>query len=262
MSPLSFPTFSGASLTGLPLLAAMPIADLAIVFVVGLIATATALLAVTRRNPLYAAAFLIVFFIAIAVLYFGLAAPFVGILQILVYAGAIMVLYTFIIMLLDLTPPGDMRLYVQAPTPDAAPAAGTGKVGAEPIVNGWAFLVSFGVFLCISVPVLLASQAGFFTELPEVETSPDGGGFGSGAAVGEVLLTKFVLPFEVVSVLLLTAAIAGVVLAKRHITDYAEDLFGLGKGLASSAATAEPGVPQHKGHHDSRADGTAEGEKG
>ena len=59
-------------------------------------------LAVTRRNPLYGAVFLIAFFIVVAVLYFWLAAPFIGIMQVLVYAGAIMVLFLFVIMMLNL----------------------------------------------------------------------------------------------------------------------------------------------------------------
>jgi NADH-quinone oxidoreductase subunit J len=220
----------------LPILAAPPAGELVILGVAGLLAAMMALFAVTRRNPLYGAVFLIAFFISISLIYFRLAAPFVGIMQILVYAGAIMVLYTFIIMLLDLSPTGEK--HVMKRPPGEQPVAddvtvGTSGVGTGSGMDGGgidlkAFVISFAIFLCLAVPVVLASGKGFFTDTPSVP-----GDYGSVAEVGKSMYGKYALPFEIVGVLLLTAAISGVVLAKRFIADHAEDTHGLGRGLAS-----------------------------
>ncbi len=68
----------------------------------GLIAIVMSLLVVLRRNPLYSSLFLVASFIPIAIIYVMLYATFIGIIQVLVYAGAIMVLFTFVIMMIDL----------------------------------------------------------------------------------------------------------------------------------------------------------------
>jgi NADH-quinone oxidoreductase subunit J len=157
----------------------------------GALAILSSLLVIGQRNPIYSVLLLIASFGALSGLYVLLDAPFVAVIQIIVYAGAIMVLFLFVIMLLgvDSGVPVRERLLIQRPLA---------------FILGAAFVVE--LFLAIRAGV------GFATRAPDVFTANDGG---NTQAVAKVLFTQYFFPFEVTSVLLLVAAIASMVLAHR-----------------------------------------------
>ncbi len=154
------------------------------------VAVVGALVTITRKNPLGSAIALIVTFVALSGLYFTLDAAFVGALQVLVYAGAIMVLVVFVIMLLNL-PEGELEEERIPP-------------------RRWA-LAFFSVvplgFLCI---------AQILSATPPAKT-PVAPSFGSVAGVGRLLFGDYLLQFEVVSLLLLVAIVGAIVMAKKKL---------------------------------------------
>jgi NADH-quinone oxidoreductase subunit J len=157
--------------------------------VLALIAIAAALGMLLSRNAVYAALFLVVNFCTIAILYLTLNAPFLAIAQVTVYAGAIMVLFLFVIMLL-----GAERL---------AGSEGEITQWQRPVAIflGAALLIETGYILLTQREWLAVSQA--LTE-----------GFGSPQAIGRLLFSQYVLPFEVTSILLLVAMIGAIVLTR------------------------------------------------
>jgi NADH-quinone oxidoreductase subunit J len=153
------------------------------------IAIVSALMTITRRNPVASALWLVGAFFALAAIYTLLGAFFIGIIQILVYAGAIMVLFLFVIMLL----------------------------GAEQLriarTLGWQQP------LAVILAVVLVVEAGFI-----IFTRTDTSGvieaaevnYASPQAIGEVLFNQYLLPFEITSVLLLVAMIGAIVMTKEE----------------------------------------------
>ena len=139
------------------------------------------------RNAVYAALFLVANFVSVAILYLILGAPFIALAQITVYAGAIMVLFLFVIMLL-----GAERLQVGEIFPWQRPLA---------IVLG---LLLFGEILYLAL-----FRAGLNIQLPTPDAS-----FGTPNGVGLALFNQYLLPFEVTSVLLLVALVGAVVLTR------------------------------------------------
>ena len=158
--------------------------------IVALVAVAGALGVVMNRNPLYSALSLVGVFVATAVLYFMLNAPFLGVLQILVYAGAIMVLFIFVVMLLSLR-------YQESGEEGGIPT-GFKRVVAVLLAG---FLVA--QFVLIGISFNLTGAQG------DAET-------GSVEALGLTLYRKYVYPFEVASILLLVAIIGAVAITRRH----------------------------------------------
>ena len=161
-------------------------------YIFALLALTGAVSVITQRNPIYSAISLIVTLFAVAGLYLLLYAQFVAIIQVLVYAGAIMVLFLFVVMLLNL-----------GTTPDR-----TLKLLGLKIAGG----IATGMLLLIVISMLLR---GYQTGVPG-DVSPERIiAEGSTELIGRALFTTYVLPFEIVSVLLLVAMIGVVVLAKR-----------------------------------------------
>lgn len=154
----------------------------------------TALLMITRRNPVVSVIYLIANFFFLAVLYLTLQAQFIAVIQIIVYAGAIMVLFLFVIMLLNL---GDEHLLN----------------GINPKRNR-RVLIAAG--LCVAMLIQLVLP--FYVQgTQEVEhMSSRAADAGTVESMGQVLFTDFVFPFEVVSILLLAAIVGAIVLAKRN----------------------------------------------
>jgi NADH-quinone oxidoreductase subunit J len=149
-----------------------------------------------RRNPIYGALSLVGCFFFLAGIYLLLSAPLIAILQILVYAGAVMVLFVFVIMLLNLK---DEEL--------GEPKWGFWKgAGLAGVVLGTGF---------IAVRALAPAYPG--APLFDNATRLAGMGFGGVKAVGRTLYLASVLPFEVTSLLLLVAVVAAVVIAKGKI---------------------------------------------
>jgi NADH-quinone oxidoreductase subunit J len=155
--------------------------------------TALSLLVVTRRNPVHAVLWMLILFVHIAGLYIFLNAEFLAAIQIIVYAGAILVLFLFVIMLLNLKKEETVKKYqIQWPI-----GAGIG--------------VLFAIFfvLIVSKITVIPPLGKYSVDFIKSE--------GSLMTVGKVLYTEYLFPFEVASIVLLVAIIGAVLLAKRKI---------------------------------------------
>jgi NADH:ubiquinone oxidoreductase subunit 6 (subunit J) len=159
-------------------------------FIAGLGALAGALGVVILRNPFYSVLALVGHLIALALLFLLLHAEFLAAGQVVVYAGAVMVLYIFVV------------AYIGGSDEPLRPEGG--------LINtfGPLFAAAIGVELCIAF--VASGLKAIDTRGADLEA-----GFGSPAQIGELFLTKFLVPFEVVSFLLLVAAVGAVVLARR-----------------------------------------------
>jgi NADH-quinone oxidoreductase subunit J len=162
-------------------------ANLILFIILAAVAVGSALAMMFSRNAIYAALFLILNFVAVALFYVMLDAPFIAISQVTVYAGAIMVLFLFVIMLLG--------------------AEQTGRTPAR----WWYQPVSLflGAILLIETAIIIFSQTG---NLPAPVDVPDT--FGTPLAIGQELFTNYLLPFEATSILLLTALVGAIVLTR------------------------------------------------
>jgi NADH-quinone oxidoreductase subunit J len=163
------------------------------------ITVATAVYVVAARNPLHSALSLIGTFFALACIYALLGAHMLAALQVLVYAGAVMVLFVFVIMLLNIK---DEEL--------GAPRRTFMKVA------GGVGLAAGGVALVGAVArrVGQAGGAGAIEPLTDLAKNPD---FGTVVAVGKAIYGPYLFPFEVTSLLLLVSIVAAVVVAKAKI---------------------------------------------
>jgi NADH-quinone oxidoreductase subunit J len=160
-----------------------------IFLIVAAIAVVASLGLLLSRNAIYAAMFLILNFAAVAVIYILLNAPFIAAVQVAVYAGAIMVLFVFVIMLL-----GAERL-------STVEVRSTMK-WQRPLAT------ILGLLLIIMLGAVILTRASTGTALKMIDTSP--------FAIGKALFTTFLLPFEIASVLLLAAMVGAVVLTKKE----------------------------------------------
>jgi NADH-quinone oxidoreductase subunit J len=151
-------------------------------------AIASAVFMITRRNPIQSVLFLIVNFFCLALLYLVLRAQFIAIIQILVYAGAIMVLFLFVIMLLNL---GDERLLAEH--------------------TRYKKLVAWILSLAVLAEVLAGLGFPRYSAAP----SPAAADIGTVEFIGKSLYTDYLFPFEVTSLLLLAAMVGVIVLAKK-----------------------------------------------
>lgn len=161
--------------------------NIIVFLVLAVIAIAAALGMLLSKNAVHSALFLVLNFATIAVLYIVLNAPFIAMVQVTVYAGAIMVLFLFVIMLL-----GAERL--------------GGVAEASPWQRNLAILLGAGLLVTFIV-VLVQGGGGAVTASTAVDTSPQ--------ALGIRLFEYYLLPFEVTAVLLLTALIGVVILGRR-----------------------------------------------
>jgi NADH-quinone oxidoreductase subunit J len=169
---------------------------LTVFWIFGVIAMGSALLCITRKNPIASALWLVVTLFALAALFVLLDAQFIAALQVLVYAGAIMVLFLFVIMLLNLGRPG--------PTDIKGPA---GLVIAAVLAG--ALLLQLRVLSQSTLPSAIQLPAGTVSALQQQQ--------GIIGAVANPLFGAYLIPFEIASVLLLTAIVGAVVLAKRKL---------------------------------------------
>jgi NADH-quinone oxidoreductase subunit J len=155
-------------------------------------------LVIGQRNPMYSVVLLIVAFGALSGLYVLLDAPFVAIAQIIIYAGAIMVLFLFVVMLLN------------APREDAAEWDRSHPL-AHPGIG------RFGALLATLLIVQLAWALTKVAELKApVASRSDAATVGSVVEMGRVLFTRHTFAFEATSVLILVAMVGAVVLARRE----------------------------------------------
>jgi NADH-quinone oxidoreductase subunit J len=164
-------------------------------YLFGLIAIASAIAFVTRKSPVAAALWLVTTMFALAAIYVLLDAQFVGVIQVLVYAGAIMVVFLFVVMLLNLgdVKQGDMR-------------GRWGRLAAGLV----------GLALLAQVMVLARSHYPAAVTVPEHYLEDQTRALGAVGAVAQPLFSDYLLAFEVTSILLLVAIIGAVVLGKRR----------------------------------------------
>jgi NADH-quinone oxidoreductase subunit J len=164
--------------------------QLLLFFVLALVAIVSAIGMLLSRNAVYSA-FPGIKFATVAVFFLLLNAPFIAIAQVSVYAGAIMVLFLFVIMLL-----------------------GAERAGGQTQSIPWQrpLAIALGIILLVESGFILASQRGMFPFI----TSELAADFGSPAQVGSELFSRYLLPFEVTSVLLLVAMIGAIVLTKNE----------------------------------------------
>ena len=155
--------------------------------VVALCAIGSAIGLVVRPNPLHGALFLVGNLFCVAVLYLMLRAEFLALAQVIVYAGAIMVLFIFAIMLL---------------------IPGKAEIGPDPLRGQRRLALPLGGALGLIV-VLVIARIG-------VARRPASGTDGGIGTIGRLLFTDYLLPFEITSILLLAALVGALTLAKRR----------------------------------------------
>jgi len=151
------------------------------------------LLVVTRKNPVHSVMWMLLLFVHIAALYLFLNAEFLAAIQIIVYAGAILVLFLFVIMLLNLRKEETEKRFQRQ----------------------WPFGAGIGVVLAVFFVLIVG----------KIDVIPPLGQYSIDAirseghimTVGKVLYTEFLLPFEIASLILLVAIIGAVVLAKKRV---------------------------------------------
>lgn len=159
-------------------------------WLLAVVSVGTALAVILHRNPIRCALFLVVNFICLAVLYLTLDAQLLAALQVLVYAGAIMVLFLFVIMLLNL---------------------GGEQIQSDPLVGQRPLAALFGIGLLLSLGTAFQQWA---THAPPPRPAPADDQI---RVLGQTLFVKYVYPFEVTSILLLVGIIGTILLAKRKL---------------------------------------------
>lgn len=164
--------------------------NLVLFLILATVAVIAALGMLLSRNAVYSALFLVLNFATVAVFYLLLGAPFIAITQVTVYAGAIMVLFIFVIMLLGADP---------LPESERPPS------WQRPLAVILALVLAVeGVFL-----ISTQKAAGVISSTPVASS-------GSPQAIGEMLFSQYLLPFEVTSILLLVAMVGAIVLTHNQ----------------------------------------------
>jgi NADH-quinone oxidoreductase subunit J len=164
--------------------------------VASIIAIVSAIMCITRKSPVASALWLVSVMFQLAVLYVLLDAQFLAAVQVLVYAGAIMVLFLFVIMLLNIGRPGpdDMKV-------------GVGRIVA--FVLGLLLIAELVGLRSVTLPRNGSLPEGTIARMVEQQ--------GPLHAVATPLFQQYLIPFEITSVMLLAALVGGVVLAKRKL---------------------------------------------
>jgi NADH-quinone oxidoreductase subunit J len=173
------------------------LADLILFYVFAAVAVVATLLVIAQSNPIYSVLLLIASFMALAGLYVLLDAPFVAVTQIIVYAGAIMVLFLFVVMLLNV------------PHEDALDAS----AGFEESTGARAF----GTVLALAMAIELVWALNRTRILGFAFQSGRGEAAWSVAELGRILFRNYAFAFEATSILILIAMVGAITLAGRHI---------------------------------------------
>ena len=168
-------------------------------YLFGLIAIASSIAFVTRKSPVAAALWLVNTMFCLAALYVMLEAHFIGVIQVLVYAGAIMVVFVFVVMLLNVSQPSEI----------ADMRGKWGRLAAG--LLGLALLAQVAALAGRRLPEPFVPGTGY-----NAETVRDLGAVGS---VAQPLFTDYLLAFELTSVLLLVAIVGAVVIGRRRKVD-------------------------------------------
>jgi NADH-quinone oxidoreductase subunit J len=162
-------------------------------FILGL-----ALLVITARNTVHSVLFLVLNFLFVAALYVLLTAEFLAVIQVLVYAGGIVVLYLFVVMLVNLKRPPETH--------------------SDPRRKGWWGLILSGLVLGELAAIIAVTMSAPPAATAAASTSEAVTRIGGNTEqVGLILYTDYLVPFEVASMLLLVAMIGAIILAKREL---------------------------------------------
>jgi NADH-quinone oxidoreductase subunit J len=170
----------------------MPIIEIVFYFF-ALVLTGAAVMVITVRNPVYAALFLVLAFFSSAAIWMLLEAEFLAIILVLVYVGAVMVLFLFVVMMLD--------------------------INLAPLQEGFIRYLPVGLLIAALMAlefVLVIWASGQFDSSAFPVPAPNPQGFSNTKAVGELLYTQYLLPFEVAGLILLVAIIAAIALTLRQ----------------------------------------------
>lgn len=165
-------------------------------WLLAVIALSASLSMILQRNPVYSALSLILTLLGLAGLFLLLSAPFLAVIQIIIYAGAIMVLFLFVIMLLDVR-----RTEVTISRVKLQKSLGS---------------LLIGLALVFVVKTAVGLGTGRSGEMAPAMMTPPDPGFGTATALGRALFADYVLPLELAAVLLFVALIGAIVLAKRR----------------------------------------------
>ena len=163
--------------------------DSVIFYIMALVILVAGATVILHRNPVKSALALIVVMLSLAVIYLQLSASFLAMVQIMVYAGAVMVLFLFVIMILNIG--------VEAPFP--------GRFGRRVIAGIAGSLIG----ITLAAIAFLSNAESSNISAPAIDSD-----FGSIERTGELLLTRYLLPFELISILLLVAIIGAVLITR------------------------------------------------
>ena len=153
-----------------------------------------AVLVVSTKDTVHSVLFLVLDFLFVAALYVLLGAPFLAAIQVLVYAGGIVVLYLFVVMLVNLKRPPEAHQDPRRRT-----------------------ILGFGLAVAVLVELVAIAMLGYARPLPAVAAAPAMPVSGNTEEVGWLLYTSYLIPFEIASMLLLVAMIGAIILAKREL---------------------------------------------
>ena len=173
----------------------IPIQEI-VFYLFSLVMVAAATGVITVRNPIYAALFLVLTFFTAAAIWMLLEAEFLAIVLIVVYVGAVMVLFLFVVMMLD--------------------------VNLAPLQEGFISYLPVGLLVAVAMAAELLTviwARDRFSELNYPAPEAHAEGFSNTAMIGERLYTQFLLPFEVAGIILLVAIIAAIALTLRKRPD-------------------------------------------
>jgi NADH-quinone oxidoreductase subunit J len=166
--------------------------ELFIFYVFATVTVVSAIGVVTMRNPVYAALFLILAFFTSAATWILLEAEFLGVVLVLVYVGAVMVLFLFVIMMLD--------------------------INIDPLREGFIRYLPLGILIAVVVAaeiILVLSSDVFMMDIPKAAPLD----YSNTKALGEILYTEYVYPFELAAVILVVAIISAIALTMRKRGD-------------------------------------------
>jgi NADH-quinone oxidoreductase subunit J len=172
--------------------------EIVLFYILGGLGVLASALVIGQRNPMYSVLLLVVSFAALAGLYVQLDAPFVAVAQIIIYAGAIMVLFLFVVMLLN------------APRETASDAD-----LLRPIRQPGVFKLGGALAVLLVVPLAWALLSAGTLGGP-VAAAGDAEAIGSVRNLGIAIFTDYMFAFEATSILILVAMVGAVVLAQRH----------------------------------------------
>ena len=159
-------------------------------YIFSIVAVVSAILVVSVRNPVHSALYLIICFLQVAAVFVLLRSPFLAAVQVFIYVGAVMVLFLFAVMVLDL---GSERL--------------KDSIHSQSILGGALALVLFFIAFYLVYNGDIVAPLGPYTETALMKNTE---------VIGAALYTKYIYPFEVVSLILLVALVGAITLVMRH----------------------------------------------